>query len=112
MALAAEIPEDLLAGVRIADVRAEEFAHLGHDFFPFGISLVADFAERFFHRPECFAIVALQDFAEVVGVEHGFGKFFLQHRVEEFSRPRLALHDQINRQRLNFRVQASGIRPG
>ena len=75
VALAAEILEDLLAGVRIADVRPQVFAHFGHDFFPFRISLVADFAERFFHGPECFAVVALQDFAEVIGVEHAFGKF-------------------------------------
>ena len=88
--------------MRVADVLAEVSGHLGDDFFAFGIPLLADLAERFLDGPERFAIVALQDFSQVVGVEHAFGQLVREHGVEKFPRPRLALHEQIDRQRLQF----------
>ncbi len=75
VALAAEFLEDLLAGDRVADVRRRNSPIWATTFSRSGFRSVAEFAERFFHGPECFAVVALQDFAEVIGVEHAFGKF-------------------------------------
>ena len=88
--------------MRVADVLAEIRGHFGDDFFAFGISLLANSAERFFDRPERLAIVALQNLSQVIRVEHAFGQLVREHRVEKLPRPRLALHDQIDRQRLQF----------
>ena len=98
--LAAEIIEHALARDRIADVVAQILAHFGDDFFAFGISLFANFPERLFDGPERFAIVALQDFAKVVGVEDALGKLVGEHRIKQLASPRFALHDEVNRQRL------------
>jgi hypothetical protein len=38
----------------------------------------------------------------VVRVEHVFRQLVREHRVEKFPRPPLALHDQVDRQRLQF----------
>src|SRR5205823_12002859 len=59
-------------------------------------------AERFLNGPERLAIVALQNLSEMIRIEHAFGQFVREHGIEKFSRPWLALHDQINRQRLQF----------
>ncbi len=102
VALGAEVLEDALTGDGVADVLAQILAHFGDDLFAFGVSLFANFAERLFDRPERFAVVALQNLSQVIGVEHALGKLVGEHRVEKFPRPRLALHDQIDRQRLQF----------
>ncbi len=38
----------------------------------------------------------------MIRIEHAFGQLVREHGIEKFARPRLALHDQINRQRLQF----------
>ncbi len=111
VALRAEIAKDGLAAMRIADVFAEIRGHFGHDLFALGISLFANFAEGFLDRPQRIAIVALQNLSQVIRVEHAFGQLVREHGIEKFPRPALALHDQINRQRLQFRARVSGIRP-
>ena len=66
-------------------------AHLGDNLFAFGISFLANFAERLLDRPQRVAIVALQDLSQMVCVEDTPGQPVREHAVEKFARPRLAL---------------------
>ena len=93
MTLRAQVAEDGLATIRVADVFAKISTHLGRDLFAFGIPFLANFAERFFNGPERIAIVAFQNLPQVIRIEHALWQFVREHGIEKFPRPAFALHD-------------------
>src|SRR2546426_8712771 len=102
MALRAKITKHDLAAMRIANVLAEISAHFSYDFLALRVSLSANFSKRLLDRPERVAIVAFQNLSQVIRVERAFGELVCENSIEKLSRPRLALHDQINCERLQF----------
>ena len=91
VALGTELPEDRPPGARVAGVLPQVLAHRGDDLLPPRVPLLADRAPRLLDRPDRLAVVALQDLAEVVGVQGAPGQLLRQHGVEQLPGPRLPL---------------------
>ena len=91
MALSAEVLENALAGVGIAQISPQELSHLDDHFFPVGIPLRANLSESFLDLPDRLAIVALENLPQVIRVEHTFGELIRTHGIQQLPRPRLAL---------------------
>src|SRR5258706_6500138 len=100
MALRAQVAEDNLTAERVADMLAKIRRHFSHDLFALGISFFTNPAKRLLHSPERLTIVAFQNLAQVIRIEDAFGQLVGEHGIEKRPRPLLALHDEINRERL------------
>src|SRR5437867_12669319 len=103
MALRAKALEYPLAGARVSEVVPQIIAHFGHHFFAFRIPLFTNRAEGFFHSPDRLAVIGFHDLSQMIRVQNTAGKPASQDGVQQFARPGLALHDEIDGERLEFR---------
>src|SRR6185503_2347096 len=106
MALRAQVSEDDLTAARIAPVAAKVRGHFGHNLLALRVTLFANPAKRFFHGPERLAIIAFQNFPQVICMEHTLGELVCEHRIKELPRPPLPLQKQINCEWLKLRREA------